>query len=219
MFNNDMREVLNINLEFMGQDQGQQSGIAMKQKIAQQLIGNDFLFDNLSFAKKKIGQIVIKKIAKTYTTERIMRILSNQNSKQISMNEKPVELTGPEGKKVNLTDIPPDAIQRILDTSDLTKYDIIVSESPNSPSAMVGNFLMLMELAGKGISIPPEAILEFAPIPHKDKIIDMIKNAQAETAAQEDKKYQTEIAKTMIGKGVMPGNGQAGMMPPGGGMA
>ena len=210
MFNQDMREIMNVNLDMQGAGQGD-SGIAMRMKIVQQLVGNDFLFDNMSFAKKKLGQIIVKKIAKLYTPQRIMRIVANQHQR-----------AGEEGVTINgqpFDQIDQEAITRILEDTDLTQYDVVVSESASSPSAMMGNFLALLELAGKGIPIPPEAIMIYAPIPDKTKVMEAIANSQQQAQAAEDKKYDTELEKTKIAAGAKTGEGpppdQVGA-PPGG---
>ncbi|MCK5611710.1 hypothetical protein KAR91_58115 [Candidatus Pacearchaeota archaeon] len=210
MFNQDMREIMNVNLDMQGMGQGD-SGIAMRMKIVQQLVGNDFLFDNMSFAKKKLGQIIVKKIAKLYTPQRIMRIVANQHQR-----------AGEEGITINgqpFDQIDQDAITRILEDTDLTQYDVVVSESASSPSAMMGNFLALLELAGKGIPIPPEAIMIYAPIPDKTKVMAAIANSQQQAQAAEDKKYDTELEKTKIAAGAKTDEGsppdQVGR-PPGG---
>lgn len=188
LFSQTMRELMNVNLEM--QQGGSQSGIAMRQKIVQQLLGNDFLFDNLSFTKKKLGQVIVRKIQKLYTPERLLRILGNQSQRE------DIELAGQK-----LSEYPPEALLELLKTEDLSKYDIIASESPSSPSAMMSNFLMLMELAGKGVAIPPQAIMEFAPIPQKNKIIQMITQSMEQQQANEERKYQTEISKSLIAQG------------------
>lgn len=187
MFGQSIREIMNVNLEMMGADGQARSGIAMQQKIVQQLMGNDYLFDNMAFAEKIIGRMIIRKVQKLYTPERIYRILSNQNTA--------------EGFKVGEQDFSAyskEEIIAMLRNTDLSKHDVIVSESANSPSAMMGNFMMLLELAGKGIPIPPEAIMEFAPIPNKNRVLELIKQQQARTQAMENKKYDTEIDKTLI---------------------
>ncbi len=210
MFNQDMREIMNVNLDMQGAGKGD-SGIAMRMKIVQQLVGNDFLFDNMSFAKKKLGQIIVKKIAKLYTPQRIMRIVANQHQRAgeegITINGKPFD------------QIDQEAITRILEDTDLTQYDVVVSESATSPSAMMGNFLALLELAGQGIQIPPEAIMIYAPIPDKTKVMEAIANSQQQAQAAEDKKYDTELEKTKIAAGAKTSEGppsdQVGR-PPGG---
>lgn len=187
MFSQSMREIMNVNLEMMGAGSPANSGIAMQQKIVQQLLGNDYLFDNMSFAEKIIGRMLVRKIAKLYTPERIYRILVNQNT-----------MEGFDVGDKNFSDYSKDEIIAMLRNNDLTKYDVIVSESASSPSAMMGNFMMLLELAGKGIPIPPEAIMEFAPIPNKNKVLELIQAQQAQQAQMEKMKYDTEINKTLI---------------------
>ena len=117
-----------------------------------------------------------------------MRIVANQNNRE-------------EGMEINgrpFDDLDQQAILRLLRDTDLTKYDVIVSESSSSPSVMMGNFLTMMEMASKGIPIPPEAIMVFAPIPDKKKVMDAIKMQQQQQAQIEDKKANVEIQKTMI---------------------
>ncbi len=218
-FNNDMREIMNINLEMSGLGAAGESGIAIRQKIIQQLLGNDFLFDNMSFAKALLGRKLLKKIQKVYTPERILRLVENRARRE-AINLPVREgitppATGPGGEplakqptEVPLSQYPREELLKLLETTDLSQYDVIVSESATSPSTMMGNFMLLSELAGKGVPIPPEAIMEFAPIPQKQKVMDMLMASQQQAAAAEDKKYDTEIQKAIIaqeGKGQIPG--------------
>lgn len=214
MFSNDMREIMNINLEMLGQGQQDQSGVALRQKILQQLVGNDFLFDNLSFVKKKIGKLIVAYIQKFYTPRRIMRIILNENKRE------PVQLGG---QPIPMQDSPepqendPSAIEALLREADLTQYDIVVSESPSSPSAMMSNFLLLLDMASKGIPIPPQAVLDFAPIPNKNRILEQIAQSQQQQQAQETMKYDTEIKKAVIAQqgGAAQGQAMAGPLPAG----
>lgn len=185
MFNNDMREIMNINLEMIGQSKND-SGVALRQKIVQQLIGNDFLFDNLSFAKKKLGRILVSYIQRYYSAERIMRILGNEA-------QQGGELAG---QKISEYD--PAEIHKLLQEKDLSQYDVVVSESQESPSAMMGNFLLLLDMASKGIPIPPTAIIDFAPLPNKNKILEQIAQQQQQEFEREQMKYSTEIQKAQI---------------------
>jgi hypothetical protein len=222
MFSNDMREVMNINLELLGMGEGkEQSGVAMRQKILQQLLGNDFLFDNLSFAKQKLGRLLVAHVQRVFNTERILRILNNQNLKELAEASVPGVEQAPQpqgGVAIGgqpLNQYMPGEIAAMLDNTDLTNYDVIVSESPNSPSAMTTNFLLLLDIAAKGIPIPPEAIIEFAPIPAKERILSQIRLAAQEQAEQEKMKYDTEIRKAEIAS---EGGPPTGAVPPTGGM-
>jgi hypothetical protein len=178
----------------------------------QQLLGNDYIFDNLSFAKKKVGRMIIAMIQKTFTPERILRIIGNQAVKENKMEigGKPVEQYTREELLTMLTE------------KNLSNVDITIAESPASPTAMLSNFMFLLEMAGKGVQIPPTAFFEFAPIPNKEKIIEQLQQAAQQTKEAEDKKYNTEIQKSQIAAssktgatGQAPALGGAMMQPQG----
>jgi hypothetical protein len=189
MFASEVRVMLNINLELQGMSRSEESGIALKQKIAQQLIGNDFLFDNLSFAKKQIGRVLVKKIQKLYDPKRIMRTLRNENARE------QVELAGQPLDTYN-----PAVIEQVLATRDLSKYDVIVSESPSSPSMQMSNYLLLLEMARTGQPIPPQMWVELAPMPKfiKTKMMAYIEQAAQQAQMANQQKYGTEIEKAKI---------------------
>lgn len=196
LFSQSIREIMNVNVELSGISQeANQSGIAIKQKIIQQLIGSEYIFDNLSFAKKKLVRMIINKIQKLYTPQRMMRLLVSQYSKT----------------PFNVGDIPfaeytEEEMSSILNNLDLTKYDFEISESPYSPSFRMSIFLMLSELGGKGYNIPVQTLFEYSPIPEdiKQKIMQTINKQMQQQQETENQKYQTEIAKTLISKGIMP---------------
>ncbi len=197
MFSATAKELMNVKLEMMGSSKEGESGVAIRQKIIQQLLGNDFLFDNMSFAKKKLGRIIIAMVQKMYTPERILRVVANQDRKE------KVELGG---KKLEEYD--PREIAKILKDTDLTKHDVNVSESPYSPSAMMGNFLLLLDMAAKGVPIPPTAFFRFAPIPEKGKIMEELAAAAQQKEQETQLKYKTEIDKSLIAQ-----QGKAGAQP------
>ena len=251
MLSSDMREIMNVNLEQLGMGGQSQSGIAIRQKIVQQLLGNDFLFDNLSFAKQKIGKIIVAMIQKMYTPERILRLVVNQNIKEpqpiggrqlegtpqppqqqsqqmMPMGQQrqgqvpgmpqgtpgmmPGQMPGGQGMPQQQPEkqITYQEVLQLLANADLSKYDVVITESPASPSAMLSNFMFLLEIAGRGVPIPPTALFQFAPIPNKEKIIAEIQQQSAMDFQREKMKYDTEIQKSMIaqqGKGNMPGRG------------
>ncbi len=187
-FNVDMREILNINVEMSGANSGQESGVAIRQKIVQQLLGNDYIFDNLSFAKRKVGKLILAMIQKAYTPERIMRIIGNQ-----AVKEQKMEIGGKPVQEYQREEL-----LALLQNADLAKYDITIAESPSSPTAQLSNFMFLLEMAGKGVQIPPTAFFKFAPIPDKEKIIEEIQAAAAQAAQENKMKYDTEIKKSVI---------------------
>lgn len=182
-----LRGIMNINLEMEGAASNAQSGIAILERKKQGLVGNEFLFDNFSIAKVKIGRILVAMIQKYYSPERILRILQNENQKS------PVLIGGQPMEQVD------DAvIKNLLDNLELTKYDVVVSESGWSPTTRAANFVMWAELAGKGAAVPMPFLIELSDLPDKDKMLQMFAQEAQARANEVQAKNQTEIVKTEI---------------------
>jgi hypothetical protein len=188
MLSNDLTEVMNIRLDMANEKYT--SGDAFRQKVMHLLSGNDYLFENLSFAKKHLGRIILRYIQKFYPTDRIIRIISNQAKKE--------DLTIRDVQFDPADDLQKVMINHLLSTTDLSKYDVVVTESAYSPSIMMSYANMLTEMARAGIPIPPQAIMEYLPIPNKEKILVMIQEQMEMQQQQESMKYQTELAKSQI---------------------
>jgi hypothetical protein len=190
------REIFNVNLGMQGGGQ-ESSGVLLKQKIVQQLIGNDFLFDNLRFSEQVLAKVLIKKIQKLYTPERLLRILSHENN-QVKKNKpdsRGVEIGGKP-----LDEYPIDQLKEMLRTVNLSEMDVDVGEAPDSPSAMMGAFLMLLEASKTGTPIPPDMFINLYPLPEglKRELMQSLQAAQQAEAQKDQQKYSTEIEKVKI---------------------
>jgi len=220
-----IREIMNINLELLGQSGRAESGVAILQKQRQGLLGNEYLFDNLSLTKRLLGRLLVKTIQKVYTPDRILRLVLNQNSKEpvqiggedlfpaiqippevqqaVESGQIPIE----EGQKI-VKQLQLEAMEQrrqdlldMLENEDATKLDVVVVENLSSPTNMISNFIMLREMAQAGVPLPGELIVELWPgFPQamKDKLIEGIKAQQQAQAEAESQKNQTEIQKTLI---------------------
>ncbi len=181
-----LRGIMNINLEMEGNQSNAQSGIAILERKKQGLVGNEFLFDNFTIAKVKIGRLLAAMIQKYYSPERIMRIVYNENIKSpVTIGGNPLE-----GQEAEL--------QALIENTDLTKYDVVVGESGWSPTVRIANFMMWAELAGKGLPVPPELLIELSDLPEKDKVLQQVQAMQQQAAQTEQDKNQVEIMKTQI---------------------
>jgi hypothetical protein len=190
-----IRNLMNINLEMEGNQSNAQSGVAIMERKKQGLVGNEFLFDNLSLAKAKIGRFIVAYIKKLYPADRIMRIIVNENKRQLAESKKPLQIGGQD-----FDDVMRQNIEKLLNTADLEQYDITISESGWSPTTRLANFYMWSEMANKGMPIPPEFLIELSDLPEKDKFLAFVNQQRRENQAIEKGKQQTEIAKTMIAK-------------------
>jgi len=172
-----------------------ESGSLFAQRRNQKLMGSEYLFDNLSFAKQKLGRLLVKLIQRYYTPDRILRIVRNANTKS------PVEVAGQP-----LDEFSDGDIMQMLNTADLEHFDVEVTESNWSPSARLSTFMLLSEMAQAGQPIPPEALIEFADMPDniRQKLTTMMaQQGQAQAQAQQAT-ADAEIQKTLIAQGQIP---------------
>lgn len=172
-----------------------ESGNLFSQRRNQKLLGSEYLFDNLSFAKQKLGRLLVKLVQKYYSPDRILRIVRNAHVKD------PVEVGGQPLEEFSDQDI-----MELLTTTDLDQYDVEVTESNWSPSMRLSTFNLLSEMAQAGQPIPPEALLEFADMPSevKTKLMGMLaQQGQAQNQAAQAT-ADAEIQKTLIAQGQIP---------------
>lgn len=168
-----------------------------RQKLAG--VGNEFMSDNLKFAKIKLGRLLIAMIKDVYTPARIWDILKDEHSRLQAEGSNGLTLGGQSFDEFTEEDI-----DRIFNDADLTKVDVVVTEGVYSPAIRMAIFVVLSDLKAAGADIPMEAIIEFADIPQasKDKILEQIAAGQEAAANQETQKSQVELIKTAMGKGM-----------------
>lgn len=190
--------------------------------------GAEFLFDNLMFVKKWLGRKMVSLIQVYYTPERIYRIVATRAKQQQAAQ--PTTAAAPEqpgapGQPGQASSVPgvsqPPAVQiggqdfnaftmdeivDLLRDSDLSKYDVAVTESQNSPTARQNTSMMLTEMARNGQQIPPELFIELSDLPEalKQKVYQALtmQAQSAQQAAQESQK--SEIYKTLIARNILP---------------
>ena len=96
--------IMNIFPEMLGGPGKAESGIAMAHKQRQGLVGNEYLFDNFSLSKRRIGKLIVEGIQIVDSPEKLLRIAENQNNKTLA-NSDSTELYPQIGmdKKIQLT--------------------------------------------------------------------------------------------------------------------
>lgn len=193
---NSIMEMMNISVDQGGANT---SAAALLQRKELRLRGNEYLFDGLSFAKKKIGKLMLKLIQRYYTPERIWRIVNSENQRN------PVQIQGQD-----LSQFTEEEIITLLETADLDAYDVVVSESAASPTTRLSTYTMMQEMVQAGAPIPPDVIIELSPLPqeYKQKLLDGLAAQAQQQAEAANTAGQAEIDKTLIAQGIIPPNVQ-----------
>lgn len=169
-----------------------ESGLLFLEKKKGRLTANQFLFDNLSFAKQKLGKIIAALIQKYYPAERLERLLNAQYSKS------KFKIGGEDYGKYSKEEI-----LEMLRCADLMEYDVIVAESSFAPSTRLGIAMALFELIQKGAAVPPELPLQFIDMPAdiRMQVSESMQQQSQATAEAATNTSNTEIKKTLIAKG------------------
>lgn len=78
-------------------------------------------------------------------------------------------------------------VNKVLNDSELGKYDVAIGEGPYAETIRMANFLDLKELATQGMPIPPEVLIEMSLIPEgqKKSIKEALAAQQQALAAQQ----------------------------------
>lgn len=159
--------------------------------------GNEYLTDNLRFAKIKVGRLLIATIQDLYTPERVYRTLVDADSRN------------PQGEQVGgipVSEFTEEDVERLFRDNDLTKVDVVVTEGVYSPSVRMSIFAVLSDLKAAGADIPLELLFEFADIPQtvKDQVLQILADSAAAASQEQKEKSMTELWKTAMGKGYLP---------------
>lgn len=185
----NLQRLMNVVVEQAGANE---SGTMFLEKKKGRLTGNQFLFDNLSFAKQKLGKIIIALVQRYYTPERMQRLLNAQYSKQ------KFQVGGQD-----YSEFSKEEIIEMLESADLFEYDVIVTESSFSASTRLGVAKVLFELIQQGAQIPPELPLEFVDMPSetRTRISEQLQAQSQQSAQAQMDTSNAEITKTLIAKG------------------
>lgn len=183
----DMKAISGINADLLGMREATQSGIAIDLRMRQGLTIIARVFSNYKFALKLLTKLVISRIRQYMPVQEIARIL------------------GPE--------VMPDVIERIK-SKDVLKYDIVIAQSPSTPSIRISNFMMMMELKKAGIPIPDDLLIEISDLPQKEKIIERIQQMEGTPPPGAARPFAPMPGRPVIPMPPMPGPGP-GVPPPG----
>ncbi len=183
MASEKLRQIINVPIEAQGFSDREVSGRAIIERRRQTLAANEYLFDNLNMSKQMIARILLYYIHEIYTPERILRLVDDS------------KVTDEQEQMDNYLN--QQAALELLANADLTRYDVVVSQSPQSETIRAANFAILVELAKQGFPVPHAVIIEASDFPDKERILGQMEQEAQAAAQAEQSKNQTEVLKSM----------------------
>ncbi len=211
-----LQNILSIGPAMQGLDNGDISGVALIEKKKQGVIGNEFLFDNMAMAKRRLGRLLVALIQDTYSKERIARIVMSQATREASGDGgEAVTLPGQDGQQKAIGEFTMEEIVAMLENRDLTKYDVVASEREWTPTVRRATFVEMAQMMQHGVPLPPELVLDLSDLPKKmkEKAVELVQKAQERTQAVENAKINSEVDKARIAADSKMG-GAGGETPP-----
>jgi hypothetical protein len=181
----DMKNVTGINEQMLGTDNGLgMSGKAYELRQRQSVTQIAVLFDGSKEAEKRILDLLWGceyepgLIPQYLTEETVIRVISDgkPNFVQIAPTGQAMQpMTDEMGQQI--VDPNTGKVAKVYDLSKF-RFDIVISDSPISPTQRAADFLKLIEAQKSGIPIPPDMILEYLDIPNKNELKERMSQAQ-----------------------------------------
>ena len=191
-----MQAVTNIPPAMAGAGTGYESGQALNLQRTSGMVGNERVFDNFILSKQTVFRKVFRLVQKFYSKERIARLVlsaasdpTRMENARIGQNEIPMQRTPEQDAELM------QHIVQMLDTADLSEYDITIGEQPLSPTAREAQFRLWMEAQNHGFQVPPGMLMELSSLPNKGKWAREMQAMQQAQMQMEQQKFAAEMAK------------------------
>lgn len=177
----DMKDISGINADLLSsQTGGADSGRAIHLRQQQGIIMLQRILDNFSRTQKMIGKFILSQLSELYTVETAMKVCGEKFIKdnfskpvmtQSSVDGQPVPQMGPDGEMVMEVDMQTatNVFQMVLNGVDEGKYNVTIDETNNSPTVKLANYSMLLDMAGKGVPVPPDVLVDESNIGEASK--------------------------------------------------
>jgi len=159
------------------------------------LLGSEYLMENHNRAMRQMGKVLLHMIRRYYDPSRIYRIVSNQNqSNPQEVGGQPFEVYSQE------------EIEAFVSSEELEKLDVIIGEGNWTPTQRLATLTILTDLLGKGAPVPMDMLAHFLDMPEdlKKQLIQSIQMQQQQQAQAAAETGNSEIQKSLIGKGIFP---------------
>lgn len=170
----DIKEVSGINTDLLAMNESQASGRAIALRQKQGLVMVQKIFDNFAFAKQILGRFLTSQLKEVFDITEAKKVLGKkfiadnfgvQNGLgQITIDEKTFA----------------QVMEDIFNPDELQKFDVSLSENPQSDTIKLANYATLTELAKSGLPIPQEILIDESMLPKstREKIKAAILQAQ-----------------------------------------
>jgi hypothetical protein len=173
----DIKEASGVNPDLLANDSDSQSGRAILLKQRQGLVMVQEPLDNYGETKNILGKFILSQLGELFTVETAAKVLGDSwLAKQDAFKEPIFDEAGqPQlgmDGKIQLQTNPQivgQVLNEVLNDASLGKYDITIGEGAYTETTRMSNHMMLMDMASKGIPIPPDVLIKESNLPESSK--------------------------------------------------
>ncbi len=159
----ELQSISGINEELMGSATDDKAGILSMLRQGAGLTTLQGLFDNLDFAQKLLGKIMIDMIQVNYTPGKIKKILEGEEPTQQFYNKA------------------------------FGKYNAVVEDGILTGTQRQMEFAQLLHLKEVGVPIPDASILEAATFQNKKQLVETVQKNQEQQAKMQEAQMQLQM--------------------------
>ena len=151
-------------------------------ELALRVLGDAWVSENFTVP---VNHILARGLAKVSQNE-MPTDLEKQVMLQYPMQDPAVPIQTEAGTLATVidSDTAKELINKMLNDSELGKYDVMIGEGPYAETIRMANFLDIKELAQQGVPIPPDVLIDLSMIPEGQKK-GIMKSLQAQAQAQQ----------------------------------
>jgi hypothetical protein len=175
-YQEDLQNISGINEAMLGTNvPASASGRALELRQRQAVTSLAMLFDKLRMAKKRLLKQLWGDpkhpglLPQFYREPRVFRIVGESGQPDFVPVNQPQETVDPRTGM---------AVQQILNDLSTFEFDVVISDTPATPSQRVAAFYALLEMAKAGLPVPPDVIIEASDLPQKEMLKERLMQQQ-----------------------------------------
>lgn len=154
-----MRDISGIHMAMQGGASAEMSGRALQAQISRGQVQVQKPLDNLARTRYFIARLILEMVQTYYTEERALFITNDID---------------PDGEDEELV-INQKTAEGVVNDITLGEYSIVVSQQPSTDTFQDSQFNEVLQLAEKGVPIPPHILVEYSHLARRTEIAEMLK--------------------------------------------
>jgi len=153
----EFKQILGINPDLMGMQEGTASGRAIAMRIKQAILALVKIFQNYRYTKEIIGKFILEMVPMVFDEKKLMKVLGPQYMKEQVSEKNPEGLT-------------PGMLAAYLTMIKDNKYDVLVTEADQNNTVRYETFMEMIEVMKVGGQIPPDLLIEYMDISNSEEV-------------------------------------------------